>query len=157
MKTLVLYVFHVFNDRVLSFINKAIFQDENTDFIVICNDKAINFKVPAYVKTLKRDNIGFDFGGWTDALHTDDLYKAYDNFIFVNSSVVGPFLPAYFTGKWTDIYLAGLKDNVKLFGSTINTCSQYADPMNFRHVQSYIFAMNRQTLDFLISANIFLK
>ena len=157
MKTLVLYVFHVFNGRVQTFINKAIFEDENTDFIVICNDKNIDFKVPEYVKTFKRDNIGYDFGGWTDALLTDDLYKSYDNFIFVNSSVIGPFLPNYFTGKWTDIYLAGLKDNIKLFGSTINTCANYADPAKFSHVQSCIFAMNRETLDLLIDGNIFSK
>ena len=158
MKTLVLYVFHVFNGRVQTFINKAIFEDENTDFIVIANDKNIvDFKVPEYVKTFKRDNIGYDFGGWTDALLTDDLYKSYDNFIFVNSSVIGPFLPNYFTGKWTDIYLAGLKDNIKLFGSTINTCANYADPAKFSHVQSCIFAMNRETLDLLIDGNIFSK
>ena len=157
MKTLVLYVFHMFNDRVQSFINKAIFEDENTDFIVICNNKTTDFKVPSYVKTFKRDNIGFDFGGWTDALLTDDLYKSYDSFIFVNSSVVGPFLPANFSGKWTDIYLAGLTDNVKLFGSTINTCASYATPKSHSHVQSYIFAVNRETLDFLIATNIFSK
>jgi len=158
MKTLVLYVFHIFNDRVQTFIDKAIFQDENTDFIMICNNKDIvNFKAPEYVKRLIRHNIGFDFGGWSDALLTDDLYKSYDNFIFVNSSVLGPFLPNNFTGKWTDIYLAGLKDNVKLFGSTINTCSNYENPTRFCHVQSYIFAMNRETLDLLISGNIFSK
>jgi lipopolysaccharide biosynthesis protein len=157
MKTLVLYVFHIFNGRVQNFIDKAIFQDEDTDFIVICNDKTIDFKVPAYVKILKRDNIGFDFGGWTDALLTDDLYKSYDRFIFVNSSVLGPFLPDRCSGKWTDIYFAGLKDNIKLFGSTINTCAHYRDPRTYSHVQSYIFAMNRETLDLLISGNIFSK
>jgi len=155
MKTLVLYVFHVFNDRVKIFIDRAIFQDENTDFIVIANDKTADFKVPEYVKILKRDNIGYDFGGWSDALLTDDLYKSYDRFIFVNSSVLGPFLPDYYTGKWTDIYLAGLKDNIKLFGSTINTCSNYADPTKFSHVQSYVFAVNRETLNLLIDNNIF--
>ena len=97
------------------------------------------FTVPSYVKTLYRDNIGYDFGGWSDALLIDNLYKNYDNFICINSSVIGPFIPSYYNEKWTDIYLKGLlQPNVKLFGSTINTC---CNPIITSHVQSYIFSM----------------
>ena len=91
---------------------------------------------PNYVKFILRENKGFDFGGWSDALLTNNLYRGYENFIFVNSSVVGPFLPPYYKGKWTDIYLNGLKDNIKLFGSTINNIH---NPVTSSHVQSYIF------------------
>ena len=42
------------------------------------------------LKGVKRNNIGYDFGGWSNALLTNDLYKNYDNFIFANSSVIGP-------------------------------------------------------------------
>jgi lipopolysaccharide biosynthesis protein len=101
-----------------------------------------------------RDNIGFDFGGWSDALLTDDEYTKYDRFLFVNSSVIGPYLPGYYRGRWTDIYLHGLQGNVKLFGSTINTIE---DPVHKAHVQSYIFAMDRETLDYLIECEIFSK
>ena len=80
------------------------------------------------------------------------MYKKYDNFIFVNSSVTGPFLKPGFKGKWTDLYINGLKDNVKLFGSTINTIK---NPLKFAHVQSYIFSMNKTTLEYLINCQIF--
>ena len=63
----------------------------------------------------KRENLGYDFGAWSYGLYTDDLYKNYDTFIFVNSSVVGPFLPFYFDGKWSDIFLKGLNNNVSLY------------------------------------------
>lgn len=152
MKTLVLYVFHEYNKRVNYFINKALFQDEEIDFLFICNNKTIDFVVPEYVKVLKRDNIGFDFGGWSDGLLTDDLYKIYDQFIFANSSIVGPFINPDYNGRWTDIYLNRLTNDVKLFGSTINTCKK---PLTLSHVQSYIFAVNRETLDFLIQKGIF--
>ena len=112
-KVLVLYVFHIYNDRVKQFINNAIFYDENIDFIIISNDNTHIFDVPSYVKTFVRDNIGYDFGGWSDALLTDNLYSNYGNFIFVNSSVVGPFMPTYTKVKWTDIYLNGLQNNIK--------------------------------------------
>ena len=152
VKILVLYVFHILNDRVKHFIDNCIFYDENIDFIVISNDKNISVTVPPYVKILKRDNIGYDFGGWSDGLLSDNLYENYDNFIFVNSSVIGPFLPSFYKGKWTDVYIDGLQQDVKLFGSTINTCY---DPLNKSHVQSYIFSMDKNTLKYLIECGIF--
>jgi hypothetical protein len=152
-KLLVLYVYHIYNERVEQFINKCIFKDDSVDFIVISNDKNNDpLCLPDYVKTFYRDNIGYDFGGWSDALLTDNLYENYDKFIFVNSSVIGPFIPSYFIGKWTDIYVNGLKENVKLFGSTIN---DVWDPVNKSHVQSYIFSMDKETLEYLINCNIF--
>ena len=151
-KLLVLYVFHIYNDRVKNFIENCIFYNKKIDFIIISNNKNNNFEAPGYVKKLFRDNIGFDFGGWSEALLINNLYKNYDNFIFVNSSVIGPFLPSHFKGNWTDIYVNGLQNNVKLFGSTINTCK---DPLNKSHVQSYIFSMNKNTLEYLINCEIF--
>jgi lipopolysaccharide biosynthesis protein len=153
-KVLVLYVFHIYNERVSHFINNCIFYDENVDFIIISNNKENQFELPDYsnAKTLFRDNIGYDFGAWSDALLTNNLYKNYDNFIFVNSSVIGPFIPSYCKIKWTDIYINGLQNNVKLFGSTINTCCY---PLYMSHVQSYIFSMDKHTLEYLIKCEIF--
>jgi hypothetical protein len=153
-KVLVLYVFHIYNNRVKNFIKKCIFNDENTDFILISNNKnnTIDDILPDNVKILYRDNIGYDFGGWSDALLTNNLYENYDKFIFVNSSVVGPFIPSYSKYKWTYIYINGLENNIKLFGSTINPCD---DPLNKSHVQSYIFSMDKTTLKYLIDCEIF--
>ena len=80
------------------------------------------------------------------------MYKKYNNFIFVNSSVVGPFFSSGYKGKWTDVYINGLQNNVKLFGSTINS---EGDPLNRAHVQSYIFSMDKNTLKYLIDCSIF--
>jgi hypothetical protein len=151
-KVLVLYVFHLYNYRVEYFIKNAIFNDENVDFIIISNNRENRFNVPDNVKTLFRDNIGYDFGGWSDALLTDNLYEKYDKFIFVNSSVIGPFIRPHYKNKWTDIYINGLQNNIKLFGSTINTCGE---PLKLAHVQSYIFSMDLPTLKYLIDCEIF--
>jgi hypothetical protein len=158
-KTLVLYVFHEYNERVKYFINNAIFKDADTDFMIICNNKKIEYDCPNYVYKVFRNNDGYDFGGWSEGLMKDDFYKNYEKFIFVNSTVLGPFLPNYYNGKWTDIYTSNLKDNIKLFGSTINSC---INNKNFLvnnkllfHVQSYIFAMNKETVEFLIEKGIF--
>ena len=159
-KTLVLYIYHVYNNRVKAFIKKCIFDDDNVDFIIISNINNQNnnnnflktISKKKNVKILIRNNVGYDFGGWSDALLKNNLYENYNNYIFVNSSVVGPFLKPDFQGKWTDLYTNGLKDNVKLFGSTINTAG---DALNWAHVQSYIFSMDKTTLKYLIDCSIF--
>jgi hypothetical protein len=151
-KLLVLFVYHIYNKRVKHFINNAIFEDPNIDFVVISNNGTPPEYVQPYVKVFVRQNIGFDFGGWSEALLTNNLYENYDNFIFVNSSVMGPFIYRGIFFKWTDVYLNGLKDNVKLFGSTINTCRF---PGKEAHVQSYIFSMSKVTLQYLINCEIF--
>lgn len=148
MKTLVLYVFHQYNERVDYFIKHAVFQDENVDFIFISNGDPI--QIPG-IHIIYRENVGYDFGGWSHALLTNGLYQKYDHFIFVNSSVMGPYLPSYYKGKWTDIYIQGLQD-VKLFGSTINAMR---NKLTLAHVQSYIFAMDKTTLEYLIECEIF--
>ena len=150
MKTLVLYVFHEYNDLVKSFIEKAIFKDDNIDFMIICNNLYYKIEnLPDYVIYKNRNNIGFDFGGWSHGLLTNDFYKNYDNYICINSSAVGPYLPKNYNGKWTDFFINGLKDNVKLFGSSI-----YKD-FNPPHVQTFIFSLEKETLEFLIDKKIF--
>jgi hypothetical protein len=96
--------------------------------------------------------IGSDFLAWSRGLLYNELYKDYDNFIFLNSDASGPYLPSYFQGRWTDIYLNGLTDTIRLFGSTIST---ETDPETLSHVQPYVFAMNKATLEFLITKQIF--
>jgi len=152
MKTLVCYVFHQYNKRVQHFIDNAIFEDVNTDFLVVINNIDFKLNVPSYVKVFNRENIGFDFGGWSEGILTNELYKNYTHFIFANSSIIGPYLPSDYTGRWTDIFINGLTDSIKLFGPTINTCR---DPLRKAHVQSYLFSMNLETLEYLISKDIF--
>ena len=155
-KTLVLYLFHEYNYNVKYFIKNGIFKDDNVDFILICNNEKIKLTSSNNIKVLNRKNIGYDFGGWSDGLFTNDLYKNYDNFIFVNSSVLGPILPEYYKTKWTDIFINGLTDDIKLYGSTINICTiNNCDPIKYSHVQSYAFCVDRSTLDFLITKEIF--
>lgn len=77
MKTLVLFVFHEYNHRVDYFLNNCLCRDENTDFIIISNNKEHTINIPN-VMVLIRDNVGYDFGGWSDALLTNHLYQNYD-------------------------------------------------------------------------------
>jgi len=173
IRTLVLYVFHEFNDRVDFFIKHALFFKKDTHFLIICNDEHLDLKsiinIPSYVRVLQRPNKGFDFGGWSEGLLRDDLYKAYECFLFINSSVIGPYrslqdFPKEFSKYWTDNFIEGLeRDDIALFGSTINTSNWMKrdevpweeHPLRFSHIQSYLFCVKRDTLDFLIQKGIF--
>lgn len=177
-KTLVLYVFHQFNYRVKYFIDNCIFKHPLVDFIIISNgydDEKLREIVPEYVKIIIRENLGYDFGGWSrglfDLIESNRLesgekyiYQKYKYFIFVNSSVVGPFIPIYYKKKWTDIFIEQLNEqninnDVKIIGPTINSCGGPGGipvhAKNGAHLQSYLFCLERNTLEYLIKEKIF--
>lgn len=150
MKLLVLYVFHEYHNRVQYFIDHAVFEDPEVDFLFISNQPN-KIHVPSYVTVLYRKNVGYDFGGWSDGLLRDDKYTKYTHFIFANSSIVGP----YRSGKWTDVFIHGLSDTVRLFGCTINPMVGMKQTWAHPHVQSYLFSMTRETVEYLIQAGLF--
>ena len=162
MRTLILYVFHQINENVEIFIEKGIFFNENYDFVVICNSLTLdleNLEIPSYVKIVKRENIGFDFGAWSDVLITDELYKNYDYFVFINSSVSGPYIPLYYKFFWPNIFTEMLNDEIKLSGVAIN-CGNTHDrdiKKTNDHVQSYVFSTDRIGMEILLNEQIFTK
>jgi len=99
MRTLVLYVFHEYNERVDYFIKNAIFKQEGIDFVVICNDPILDFNVPDYVGILRRNNHGHDFGGWSQALFHHDIYKTYYHYILGKSAIIFKYLSPGYKGK----------------------------------------------------------
>jgi len=157
-KTLVLYTFNKLYYRVEYFIKHAVFQAPDVDFCFVISDgrdSSERYGIPDYAHVIHRDNRGYDFGAWSDALLIPEFgirTQDYNRFIFANSSIIGPILPTYFTGRWTDIYLDGLRDGIKLFGSSINIED---NAIRHGHVQSYIFAMDPETLEYLIGTGIF--
>jgi hypothetical protein len=157
-KTLVIYTFHYFNESVYTFLRYGVFQDENIDFLFVCNNRDIEKDIhidaifPKYAKVIIRDNIGFDFGAWSVGALTNDLYKNYKYILFLNCSVLGPYLPQGCNEKWPNIFTSKLNNDVKLVGSTINTMNDIAGRA---HVQSYCFCMDKDTFNFLVDKEIF--
>src|SRR5262249_24680336 len=68
------------------------------------------------VKLIWAANQGYDYGGYGVALSSMEL--SYDYFVFVNSSVLGPFGCSAET--WIERFLSPLKGDVRLSGATIN-------------------------------------
>lgn len=140
------------------------------------------------VHLLVRPNIGQDFQGWNTALFlpitslkykiihpdmvTDDyvyVHQCFDNIIFINSTVVGPYIPTYLNENWTDYFVAPLSETTKIVGISANFmatsihCSitklieqTYGIVSNdHSHIQSMIFALDRIGLQILIKYGLF--
>ena len=71
--------------------------------------------------------------------------RAFKYFVWLNSSVRGPFLPAYHPAgmHWTAAFVRKLRGDVKLVGSTINCGGAYALSAQQPHIQSYAVAMDQ--------------
>jgi hypothetical protein len=106
---------------------------------------------PDFINFYNRENIGYDFGGWSFGLSMIDI-DDYDYFMFVNSSSIGPLTKCE---KWIDIYTSKLNNDIVLVGSTINKFGYYtSDPYNDSHVQSYAFCLNKIGLNIIINTKI---
>jgi hypothetical protein len=165
--TLVIYCYFEKNDdyknNLVYFLNYGI--EDNNDYIFIINGNNM-LKIPSRknIKVIYRDNIGYDFSAYGDALKTINL-DLYKYFFFINTSVRGPFLPNYVKMSWTEPFKNLLKDDVKLVGTTINLTEDflssngnevfYGKKKYYIHVQSQMFATDLECLKFLISKGIF--
>ena len=154
-KTLILYACHEINECVIYFIKHGIFESENYKFVIICNNENILINAPNYVTIYYRENKGHDFGAWSYGLSKIDI-SIYDYFMFVNSSVIGPIVPDYYTGNWIDIFTSKITYHTKLYGSTINCAGfwTHKDPNLYAHIQSYAFCTDKIGIDILMSTKL---
>ena len=111
--------------------------------------------LPPNARYLRHPNECYDIGtvGWVLANHVPST-APYSFFIWLNSSVRGPFLPAYLRGRlhWTEPLLSKLGAVVKLVGATIN-CGRAYDLPETVHVQSYVTATDAEGLAVLRAAD----
>lgn len=128
-------------------------ESDSIDYILVVNGRVCEVELPnrSNLRVLKRDNIGFDFGGHKAALDSVNL-DAYAYFFCMNSSVTGPILPTYFppTLHWTSIFTNKLTEKVKLVGTTI-VCLPESDAGGFGpKVEGFFFLTDRIGLALLL-------
>jgi hypothetical protein len=150
--------------------------DKKIDYIIIiAGGSTVNLPVVDNIRYIFVRNSQFDFGGIAYVLNNGILQvERYKYFIFVNSSVRGPFLPRYwgpflpryYRGTWAERFVRMIAGDVKLAGSTINILSSsslfsdafkqaYGFSEPFSHVQSMTFVMDQPTLRFLMQHGFF--
>lgn len=152
MSTVVVFVFHEYNRNVKFFLKQGVKANSQVDYVVVHNIEHFSEQPSASVRILeedgqrskvtmvKRANLSNDWGAYSESLLHFDANQ-YKYFVFLNSTMRGPFVPPYVTEHWTQLFTRKLNSDVGLVGSTIN-------PYNCQpHVQSMMMAMDRRVLD----------
>ena len=125
------------------------------------------------VELLDRPNVNYfyienknhDFGAVVQFSKRADALS-FKNYVFVNSSMRGPFLPAYYNAPWQDAFISKINDTTMLVGSSINTlcetspisklmvnCTNFEPP--FTHVQTTAFAISAMAYRYLVRAGFY--
>jgi hypothetical protein len=155
-RVLVVYVYaktHALAEQNLAFfIRNAVHNSHHADYYFILqqmDNKYVNETtlplLPSNAHYIHHENKCFDIGtiGWFLSRGIIDKTK-YKYFIFLNSSVRGPFIVSYYDNPiWYTIFTRRLNDHIKLVGCTINC--EIAP-----HVQSYLWALDFEGLTLLL-------
>ena len=114
-----------------------------------------------WVTILYRENGGLDFGGYNHSIAWTIKHRGlmgYTYFVFINSSLRGPFMPKWTPPgmHYTDTLTGLFRDNpkVKLAGSYIS-CLPEMEPIPGPILESLFFAVDRESLDWLIQDEAF--
>lgn len=95
---------------------------ENIDYVIVINGYTCDILFPriANLTILKRENVGYDFGGHNEAIqYLKSKGLTYKYYFFMNSGVFGPIMPAYITEHWSEIFIKKLIGLVKIVGTSI--------------------------------------
>ena len=179
MKTLIIYSLYEETSETDFFLKNGIINNLDTDYVFVVND--LNFK-PSNVfldaqkklgsrcRLILRDNIGYDFGGYScvvDTFTKEGRINSYEYFVFLNQTVTGPFFPSWYKdpeNNWAKLFTEKINQGTKLVGITIN-CFYHEvirneNVINKRrlyspHVQSMLFATDKVGLNLLVEYSIF--
>ncbi|KAL4428545.1 hypothetical protein ABPG75_002634 [Micractinium tetrahymenae] len=172
--TLCVYVFSNTDPEYLEnlrfFVKFGMAPDDGVTYLVVVQEQEGQPRpdlpaLPPNARYLYHKNECYDWGtiGWvfsTGQANPED----YKFFLFMNSSVRGPFVPPYARGytRWQDLFFNKLDDHIKLVGPTIS-CEGSPWQGNAKgewrtnpHVQSYVLATDKVGLDvWLRDGNVF--
>lgn len=138
--------------------------------IIVAGDYTIDFPVLDNIQYFFTENKNFDYGGYCEAVRSLSIWQKYDFYLFVNSSVRGPFTPAYCGQKWTDLFIDKLSADVGIVGAAISiTPSQHSIAKMYHdkygklernhqflgHVQTTCYVLSQQVLGRLIKAGFY--
>ena len=125
------------------------------DYIIVINgydyDTNIHFPELDNLTIIKRENLGFDFGGYNSGIeYVEQNNKTYDYYFFINSGVIGPILPTNFTeSHWSNMFIKKINDRVKLVGTTI-VCLPHHDAGGYGpKVEGFCFMTDKIGLELL--------
>jgi len=138
--------------------------------IVIAGSYTIDLPKAHNIEYLFTKNENFDYGGYATTIKTLGLSDRYDHFIFVNSSVRGPFLPPYAKPSWEQILLDLFDPSVGVVGTAVSlTPSHHSIAKLYHakygktelnkcilsHVQTTCYALSKDSLRYLVNSGFY--
>ena len=166
MSTAIIYhyfeVNKIYKDNFIFFLNCAIDADANY-FIFISGTCSVDLPSLKNVEYFHIQNKNNDFGAVLEFYKLPNIHN-FQSYVFVNSSVRGPFLPNYYKKKWYEVFTGQLSEKIGLIGSSINFLSEtsphsteFQDRHNFTppfiHVQTTAYALSLKAFDVLRKNN----
>ena len=158
MKSVIIYTYYSSpsSDYNLKFfVETELSYKDTIDYIIVINgykhSNQIRFPELDNLKIIKRENIGYDFGGHNAALeYIHSNSKIYDYYFFMNSGVIGPILRDTFVeSHWSNIFIQKINDRVKLVGTTI-VCLPHTDAGGYGpKVEGFFFMVDSVGLELL--------
>ena len=167
--TLVIYIFADSNPEYLNnlkhFVSQGVRPHDGADYIFVVQGGTAGIALPTLppnAKYIEHPNECFDLGtiGWLIKKTTIVDVTQYRYVVWLNSSVRGPYVPAYFNTyvPWHWILTRHITSDLKLFGSTIS-CSMTDHPKYGKrqhpHVQTYVVASDVPTFHLLLEKKVF--
>lgn len=167
----VLVIYHYYEkdqsyiDNFLHFIQFA-YRPKLNYLIVIAGIISIELPQASNITYFYAKNQNFDYGGYAQAIKDLKFETNYTHFIFVNSSVRGPFLPPHSQKTWANHLLDLYSENIGIVGTAISlTPSHHAIGKMYHekygyaernknilaHVQSTCYVLSQAVLCSLIN------
>lgn len=170
MKLAVIYHYYeldqMYKDNLIYFVSSI--WNENLDlYIVIAGEYTISLPSKSNITILEVENKNNDYGGYADLINSGLMStNDYDAYLFVNSSVRGPFVPVYSDTSWSQAFTNRILNGDALVGSSINylpSNSTYSAPfypdtkeeLDLSHIQTTAYALSKKALNHLIDSGFY--
>ena len=110
----------------------------------------------------RQENVGMDFGNHNISLtwlatHASQVLTKAKYFLFINSSVQGPFIPTYFSAHshWSQAFTSLINDEVKVVGPSLVCLPAIDEGGPAPRLESFVFATDHVGLRYLTLAGVF--
>ena len=159
---------YLYKDNLIYFLLTGYLEDVDFYIVISGNCSITNLPEKDNIFYIKAANKNFDFGGHAAGIDFMKLQNSnYENYIFINSSVRGPFLNPHSDISWVDIFINKLTKDTHLVGSSINIPLKETPEVrrfselfptyesSYSHVQTTAYAMTKKAFDYLLSINFY--
>jgi len=147
-----------------------------SDFIKYGNppDKSSSSEVvgdytPCFPEEFSEKDIDLPVVKLTSSRVSVPVHTLFDKFVFINSTVAGPYLPTYVPLDWADCFTSKLSDTVKITGISANCMAGHTFPdiqahikqaynlvvYDHSHIQSMAYSLDREGLGILLRHKLF--